>query len=292
MAQTLETLQRAIELSTRLADIVRTMKVLAAVSIHQYEQAAAALSHYAHTVELGLSGVIRRGGLPRLRYREGKRAAVVFGSDQGLCGRFNENLVAFAEAALAGEARILVVGARAESALEARGVAVEECFFVPGSVAAITATVRQILEKIESWRQEGVTTVDLFHQRPHGRGRPAPVQLRLLPLEESFFRHLGRHPWPGRSLPAFSAPGPVLLGALVRQYLFVSLYRACAESLAAEHGLRLLAMQQAERNIRQHLERLQSVYQQQRQEQITAELLEVAAGFEALLQTEKTNADT
>ncbi len=282
MMPTLESLHRAIEVSTRLRDIVRTMKVLAAVSIRQYEEAVAAVSRYARTVEAGLTGVLRRGGIPRLRYREGRRAAVVFGSDQGLCGRFNETLVEFAAASLASDDRILAVGARADMVLEAQGLPVEECFFVPGSVAAITATVRQILEKIETWQAEGVVAVDLFHQRPLGRGRPHPVQQRLLPLEESFFQHLGRRPWPGRTLPTFSVPVPALLGTLVRQYLFVSLYRTCAESLASEHGQRLVAMQMAEKNIAQRLERLTRAYQQQRQERITAELLEVVAGFEAL----------
>ncbi len=286
--ETLDALQRAIEVSRQLKEIVRTMKVLAAVSIRQYEKAVASLAQYGHTVELGLIGVIQRAGLPHQRLRTGGWAAVVFGSDHGLCGRFNETLLDFVNDCL-GEGRgvrILAVGARADMGLEARGLAVEECFFVPGSVAGITLTVRQILEKIEVWRGEGIETVDLFHHKTYGRARYRPVQQRLLPLEEMRLRRFGRRAWPGRSLPSFTLPPPLLLAALLRQYLFISLYRACAESLASEHGQRLVSMQLAEKNIGQRIEQLTRTYQQMRQEQITAELLEVVAGFEALARPE------
>jgi F-type H+-transporting ATPase subunit gamma len=73
-----------------------------------------------------------------------------------------------------------------------------------------------------------------------------------------------------------------LFSALIRQYLFVSLFRACAESLASENASRLAAMQGAERNIEERLEELQTQFHQQRQMTITEELLDIVAGFEAL----------
>jgi F-type H+-transporting ATPase subunit gamma len=73
-----------------------------------------------------------------------------------------------------------------------------------------------------------------------------------------------------------------LLSALVRQFLFVTLYRTLAESLAAENASRLAAMQVAERNISERLEELRTAYHQQRQSLITEELMDVISGFEAL----------
>jgi len=232
--------------------------------------------------------VVRCGTLPYRRPHGGVRAVVVFGSDHGLCGRFNETLLDFVCDRLGnGEGiRILAVGARADMGLEARGLLVEECFFVPGSVAGITLTVRQILEKIETWRNDGVETVDLFYHKSYGRARCRPLQQRLLPLEHLRLQRFERRAWPGRCLPCFTLPPQTLLAALLRQYLFVSLYRACAESLACEHGQRLVSMQLAERNIGRRLETLTRTWQQLRQEQITAELLEVVAGFETLIHPE------
>jgi F-type H+-transporting ATPase subunit gamma len=73
-----------------------------------------------------------------------------------------------------------------------------------------------------------------------------------------------------------------LFSSLIQQYLFVSLYRAFAESLASENAGRLASMQAAERNIEDLLEELNSQFQQQRQSSITEELLDIVAGFEAL----------
>jgi F-type H+-transporting ATPase subunit gamma len=83
-------------------------------------------------------------------------------------------------------------------------------------------------------------------------------------------------------LPLFSMDRDQLFSALIRQYLFVSLFRACAESLASENASRLAAMQGAERNIEERLEELQTQFHQQRQMTITEELLDIVAGFEAL----------
>jgi F-type H+-transporting ATPase subunit gamma len=83
-------------------------------------------------------------------------------------------------------------------------------------------------------------------------------------------------------LPAFAMDPDHLFSALVRQYLFVSLYRALAESMASENASRLAAMQSAERNIGDRLDDLTRQFHQQRQTAITSELLDIAAGFEAL----------
>ncbi len=282
--QTLETLQRAIDTSRQLKDIVRTMKVLAAVSIRQYEKAVQSLGDYSDTVEMGLQVLVRHVAFPARRLKNGEKAAIVFGSDQGLCGRFNELLLEYVREKLKPSkgTRLLAVGARADMGLESLGFRVEECFFVPGSVAGITLTVQQILQKIESWQAEGINEVKLFYHKHSGRGRYRPIQQLLLPLDEHYFRRLKKKTWQGRSLPTYTMNPNVLFAALTRQHLFISLYRACAESLASEHGQRLISMQLAEKNIGQRLEQLTRTYQQLRQETITSELLEVVSGFEAL----------
>jgi len=72
------------------------------------------------------------------------------------------------------------------------------------------------------------------------------------------------------------------LRALIREYLFVSLFRACAESLASENASRLTAMQRADKNIDELLENLNGTFHRLRQSGIDAELFDVISGFEAL----------
>ena len=72
------------------------------------------------------------------------------------------------------------------------------------------------------------------------------------------------------------------LRALIREYLFVSLFRACAESLASENASRLAAMQRADKNIDELLEGLNGTFHRLRQSGIDEELFDVVSGFEAL----------
>jgi F-type H+-transporting ATPase subunit gamma len=70
--------------------------------------------------------------------------------------------------------------------------------------------------------------------------------------------------------------------ALIREYLFVSLFRACAESLASENASRLAAMQRADKNISELLEDLTRTFHRLRQDRIDEELFDVISGFEVL----------
>ncbi len=72
------------------------------------------------------------------------------------------------------------------------------------------------------------------------------------------------------------------LSALIREYLFVSIFRACAESLASENASRLAAMQRAEKNIEDLLGDLHGTFHRLRQSSIDEELFDVVSGFEAL----------
>ncbi|MGR9099668.1 MAG: F0F1 ATP synthase subunit gamma, partial [Gammaproteobacteria bacterium] len=244
---TLEELQRVINTTQDLQSIVRTMKVLAAVSIRQYERAVISLREYRRTVDLGMQALAEH---QRLAAGQGERrpaqgmGAIVFGSDHGLCGRFNEAITDYAASEIrkreipAENRRLLTVGARAGTGMETRGLEPEECFFTPGSVAGITSTVRQIVAKLNVWQSEGIEEVVLFYNH-HRSGAPSrPETMRLLPVRLNRFERLAKKRWPSRSLPCYTMSNQQLFSSLVRQYLFISIFRACAESLAGEHASR------------------------------------------------------
>lgn len=82
--------------------------------------------------------------------------------------------------------------------------------------------------------------------------------------------------------PEIVGDGSKPLRALIREYLFVSLFRACAESLASENASRLAAMQRADKNISDLLLDLKETFHRLRQSGIDEELFDVVSGFEAL----------
>lgn len=289
---TLESLSKRIATTEDLKSVVHTMKSLSAVSIRQYDQAVTALREYDRTIEMGFQVVLRSGHHASLQADppDGRVAAVVFGSDHGLCGGFNREVVHFAVEDLrerhrlaSGDIRFLVAGARAASEIEAAGETVSRQFRMPGSVAGMTDTAQQILLEIDRCRQEeGVARVFLFHNLRQEAARTSPRGLQLLPLYGGWLRHLAERPWPSRALPTFTMDAASLFAALVRQHLFIALFRAGAESAASEHAMRLVAMQAAEHNIEDHLGEMTAEYRRKRQETITEELLDIVAGFEVL----------
>jgi len=89
-------------------------------------------------------------------------------------------------------------------------------------------------------------------------------------------------PWPTGNLPEVMGETTATLRALIREYLFISLFRACAESLSSENASRLAAMQRADKNIDELLEDLNGAFHRLRQSGIDEELFDVISGFEAL----------
>jgi F-type H+-transporting ATPase subunit gamma len=291
MTDTLESLRRKIDGATELDSVVRTMKALAASSIVQYERAVHSLDDYYRTVELGLVAWLRQTGTAiyyggGAQLKKGATGAVVFGSDQGLVGQFNEVLADFAVGKLgvmSGDKHIIAVGERVQGYLADAALPVAGNFSVPNSIAAITSLVGRILIEIETHREHGkVAEVYLFHNRPIFGASYEPVMQRLLPLDDTWRRGLSDVPWPTENLPEVLAGGEQTLAALIREYLFISLFRACAESLASENASRLAAMQRAEKNIDELLEDLNQTFHRLRQSSIDAELFDVISGFEAM----------
>jgi F-type H+-transporting ATPase subunit gamma len=292
MSDTTASLLRKISSAGDLQSVVRTMKALAASSVGQYEKSVQALGDYYRTVELGLGACLRESEPATLSVkREGQTdggaiGAVVFGSDQGLVGQFNDVVADYAIktlAALPGQPQVWAVGERVYSRLADAGLPLIGRFTVPNSVKAITPLVGQIQIESEAHRAKGAyARLYVFHNRPRSGALYDPVSQRLLPLDASWAQSLAKIPWPTKTLPEVMSVGTGTLRALIREYLFISLFRACAESLASENASRLAAMQRADKNIDDLLETLHGTFHQLRQSSIDEELFDVISGFEAL----------
>lgn len=291
MSDTTEGLRRKIDSAGELQSVVRTMKAMAASSIGQYERAVRSLEDYYRTVQLALAAGFRQMPLAPPLHGEaradvGMVVAIVFGSDQGLVGQFNEVLVSFVDTTLKAiphSKTIWSVGDRIRSRLADTGAVLDKRFTLPNSIGAITSLVGQILVELEAEREKGaIAQVCLFHNQPESASVYGPVMQRLLPLDAAWQHNLAAIAWPSANLPEVMPLGETTLLAFVREYLFVSLFRTCAESLASENASRLAAMQRAEKNIDELLEDLNQSFHRLRQNGIDEELFDVISGFEAL----------
>lgn len=292
MSGTTEGLSRKIAGAEDLQSVVRSMKALAASSIGQYERAVVSLDDYYRTVKMGLSACIRESGPMlvadlKLSTKQEGYGAVIFGSDQGLVGGFNEVIVDYSRDAarkMPGSAgKIWAIGERAYGLLSESASCPVLSLAVPTSVDTITSIVGQILIAIERAREKGeLWEVYVFHNKPKSGALYEPVCKRLLPLDRAWQEKLLSSVWPTQVLPEVMDGVVSALPAFIRGYLFVVLFQACAESLASENASRLAAMQRAEKNIEDILEDLGRTLRRIRQEGIDEELFDVISGFNAL----------
>ncbi|MFW6114832.1 MAG: F0F1 ATP synthase subunit gamma [Thermodesulfobacteriota bacterium] len=293
--ETIEDLKRRIESTEDLQSVVKTMKAMAAVKIRQFEKAVESLGDYNRTVEMGFQIALR--SRPDITLGAGKApktqlGAIIFGSDQGMCGQLNDQIVSYAlrnmdefEEIEKEHRLVLSVGQRARGRLEDAGQPVEKHISVPGSVRGIVPKVQDLVTTIQAWNtNRGLDQVFLYYSKPLSGSRYRQHSLHLLPVDKAWLERMREKSWPTKMLPQFTMDWDPLFSALIRQYLFISLFRAFAESLASENASRLASMQGAEKNIQDQLSELTMQYHQQRQMSITEELLDIVSGFEALKQ--------
>lgn len=323
MTNTAASLRHKIESAADLKGVVRTMKALAASSITQYETSVLALADYYRTVELGLSASLRAGiNANTASYKDAAAnkdqaasviGAIVFGSDQGLVGQFNEDIAAYALSKLAElseldkltrlnklakstklteQPTVLAIGERVQTRLSDHQhnnhFNMRPSYTVPTSVAGIAPLIGSLVEQIdqinEAHRSAG--SIYVFHNRPTSGALYEPAMLRLLPLDQQWLQQLAKVRWPTDNPPEVFCPisktSDSTISALIQEYLFISIFRACAESLASENASRLAAMQRAEKNIDEIQEKLGREFNRLRQSAIDEELFDVVAGYELL----------
>lgn len=282
--QSQEHLQRSVETARDLLELVRTMKALAAVGLRVQQGALASLEVRRRILEEAFQ-VVLRSSPGRLEPSGDRLGVLALGSDQGMCGAFNESMGAFVERQLEGRppVRLMVLGRRLANELTRRGLRVDSVRRMPVSPAGFDQAAAEVLVELEQARlRDGLDAITVYSHQPVGGARHRPQAQTLLPLDPAWLAELAARPWESRCLPTFALPVGELFGALARQWLYFSLYRCLVGSLLSENASRLRAMLAAEGNLEKRLERLQRQYHQARQEAVTAELLDLMAGYEAV----------
>lgn len=270
------------------------MKTLSAVTIRRCEHASQSVKSFDETVDLGLQVLLRDATVADMAIRASEKATtgggvgiITLGSDHGLCGRYNNVVVRAALNEIQGfppdQITLAAVGARTADLLESAGQQPSVLFATPGSVNGISETTGAILSLIDDWHHDqGIERVRIVHNVQTSDNRARPVAMSLLPISPVYLRHQAKRPWPSRRLPIYREERDTMLKRLLRQHVFVRVFRAIAEAQASEHASRLSSMQAAERSIREHLAEMDSEYRMRRQEKITTELLDVVAGATVL----------
>ena len=276
------------------------MKSISAVSIKQCDRAARTVGDYHDTVLLGLQAAlcdapVNGGSRNAAAGTDAKVDAIIaIGSDRGLCGRFNETIAAKTAAVAAasapantgsgtGRPLIIAVGARAAARLDVHHCAYDALIATPTAAKGLAETTERILVLLDRERRERqIDAVVVINNARDGDHVAHAHTRRLLPVDHAWLKDLKSKPWPSRGLPMHTVDRETLFSMLIREHLFVSVFRALADSVASEHAARLAAMQRADRHIDDYLETLAGDIRRERQTTITQELLDVVSSYEIL----------
>jgi len=275
-----------LENADALSEIVDGMRTLAAIYVRRAEATLRAIRPYADNVEAALLEVLDRMFLAGQAVEHGAGALIViFSSDQGLCGPYNDRVV---DAAVEYEGRhpglnvtLATLGRRGRDLLALRGRETALTLEAPVNVEGVAAAVLETTERLyDIYIEQDIAKLLFAFNRYDSVGRFHPLIQQILPPDRGEL-HTHAHPRFATE-PLMTTDPYTLLGPLAEEFFFIELYRAMLESLASENGARLQAMTFASRNIDDTVRELTQAYRHARQEQITSELLDVVGGAEAL----------
>lgn len=266
-------MKREVELKRRLSALealsqaVAAMKSLSAHHFRQARQAVEPARVYRQGVEriLDWSGASFASG-------DGAAGLLVVGAELALCGGYNMRMVEAGAKRRAelGAGPTFCVGHRARILLGRQGVAVAHTYHGPTSVSGLASLLLRLAEDVlTTFANEKLSSFDVVSSCFNGVGSVLPTTVRLLPIEPAF--RDGRPRVRYLSAETFNS-------AVVREYLYVTIYDLLLDALAAEHGARLAATESAEAWLDERTERLRRQLMATRREASTQEMIETAAG--------------
>lgn len=286
----IEALQKRIKTTEDLRGIVNTMKTLSSVSILQYEQANTTLKAYRENLKNAFWALVKIYGIPQIPAVRGNQRylLVLFGSDSGMVGKFNKEILSNvyewlrAKKLKRNDVMLITVGKRITMLAEQEKFKIFAKYASANSAKAVGSIAEAVIIKIEqAINKHHINNVVLWY---HKRSKQSVelMKRKILPFNTDSLVRLKDKKWPTNNVPQITVKPEKLFSALVDQSLIISVVTMLNYSLAAEHFLRMTNMQNAEKNIDDNLEELNLTFQQMRQEQITGELIDVVAGYQAV----------
>ncbi len=288
MARNLRELRRKIKGVQHIRQITRAMKMVATAKLRRIQRTVENSRRYQEELRCLLADVARASmGVdhPYLQAREVKRVGLlIVGGDRGLCGAFNRQIDELAVAFVAAQAapvEVITVGRRMRRYADRHG------FNVVSSHAAVEHAddpeIEQIIGQVRSWYESGyVDLVQAVYARFDSLVRHPAVSEQLLPFSPQAFAETVSDFALRPVEYIFEPPAAQLLAELLPRALEVEIAQILLTTQAAGQAARMTAMSAATDNADEMITELTRSINRARQEEITAELLDVVTGARAL----------
>jgi F-type H+-transporting ATPase subunit gamma len=259
----------------QLGAVVNAMRGIAAARAQQARNQLVAVDGYAKTIQLAIGRTL--AFLPPADPPQARRAIrpalVVFCAEQGFAGAFSERVLASVRGDL-GKCELFLIGTRGRAAIADTGIVAGWESAMPSHSPGIPRLADRVVEALYVRIASGdIDALDVVFSRwSPGAGAEVKRQ-RLFPFDLSAFpRAIAANP------PLLNLSPDVLIRALAADYMHAQLCRAGLHAFAAENQARMEAMAAARKQVERQLSELQGRQRLVRQEEITAEVIELAAG--------------
>ncbi len=284
-----------IESTKNTQQITRAMKLVSAAKLRKAQHQIVNMRPYAHSILKVIANiaVTRRVQHPLIQPKEDVKRLllIVLSSDRALCGGFNAQINKYTEQYIKSNKNkyetidFIFIGRRTFEYFSKKGLKIIE------SIQKLDKDISyglasKIADRIMHFYLDGsYDEIRFIYNEFRSAISQTVVCETLLPvnLEKATLSATEGAPQPGFSVDMLFEPSPeAIIEDLLAKHFSVQVYRCMAESVAAEHGARMTAMENATNNAKEVLSRLTLTYNKLRQEKITTELIEIVSGAEAL----------
>ncbi|MBW4330222.1 F0F1 ATP synthase subunit gamma [Stakelama sp. CBK3Z-3] len=276
MSNRLADVGHRIETVHQLGAVVNAMRGIAGARAQQSRTLLPAVRAYAHTATRGIAQARTLDSesepMP-VSTSNAPPGLVLFGAEQGFAGAFPEQAVQAAQDDFA-HSHVFLVGTRAAALTAERGHAVAWQTQLPGKANAVPRLAMEILDAVYAYLLDAgpVPIVMVYPVWQSGHG----AQIVRRPLLPFAIETVADEPRP--LPPLTNLPARDLIARLVEEYVFAMLCEAALDAFAAENEARMKTMAAAKTHIDGKLDALRAEERLTRQEEITAEVVELAAG--------------
>lgn len=278
MTERLADITARIEGIRQLGAVVNAMRGIAAARAQQARGQVGAVDLYAASIATAIGTVLALmpPPMPIAGRKAARPALVLFCAEQGFAGAFSERVLASVGDGLAASETFLI-GTRGIMALAERGRTADWTTALPSRSAGIPKMADRVAEALYARIATGeIDRLDAVFSLWQPGQAMSIERLALFPYDFSAF------PKPkSREPPLMDVAPAVLIAALTADYMHAQLCRAALHAFAAENEARMAAMAAARTQVETQLAALQARQRAVRQEDITDEVIELAAGEKA-----------
>ena len=288
----LKDIRSRIDTTKNTQQITRAMKMVSAAKLRRAQQAIVNLRPYANTILSVIADVAATGEVshPLLEPNENpqKLLIVVITSDRGLAGGFNSNVNKYADRLMKevkgkySKVDTIYIGRKGADYFRRRGFTAVDTITNLAKDISYDYAAHLANRLMDDFNKGDYDEIRLVYNEFKSAISQQVTSETLLPInaKEASSLAKGEGGFPADMI--FEPAPELIMDQLIAKHIIVQVYRCMAESVAAEHGARMTAMENATKNAGEMINILTLNYNKLRQAAITTELIEITSGAEAL----------